>query len=57
MRQPSGSESSISRDNWVNIMYADATAPSTTGSSAATVLRMQDKWVFVFHGEGVKLPA
>ena len=52
----SGAETKIFSDNLVNIMDADALAPSVSRTSATMVWNKQDKQVFVFHKEGFQLP-
>ena len=48
-------ESGIFQDDQVNIIAANALAPCITRSSAAMVLAMQDKQVFVFHKVGFQI--
>ena len=49
----SNAEIRILQDNQVITIAADALAPCITKSSAAIALTMQDKWVLVFHREGI----
>ena len=48
---PSGVETSIFWDNYINTMAANGLAPHVTRSSTAMVMTMQDKKVFVFYME------
>ena len=54
---PYGTDTEILCVNLVNTMAADVLAPCVTRPSEAMVLTMQDKGLFVFHGEGFQSPA
>ena len=53
---PSGAETRILWDSWVNVMATDALAPWISRSSPTMLLTMQDKRVLVFNKNFFQLP-
>ena len=53
---PSCAENWILQENNINTLAADTLAPCVTRSSAAMVLSIQDKFVFVFFEEEFEVP-
>ena len=50
----SGAETRILHENEVNTLAADALAPCVARSSAAMLFNVHNRWVLIFHEEGVQ---
>ena len=53
---PSGVETRISQDNWLNTIDAGALAPWIARSLPTMEITLQDAHVLVFDNEGIQLP-